>query len=193
MNLAATLTLYAYGTSEGVTKSWDTRGRGRKQDFKKWFGKSKVVDKQGKPLIVYHGSAPEGNEAALAKALGVKYEGRGGFLSPIKNDKYTVGRFFSSNSDVAKAYGPEVHEAYLKMEKPFVVDAKGEYYNDIPVPKEMRSWMVGDKAETDNIAEWAYKHGYDGVIVKNVLEPKKPIDNTHDYIVFNAKQIWEHK
>jgi len=30
MNLASTL-VYAYGTSEGVSKAWDTRGRGRKQ------------------------------------------------------------------------------------------------------------------------------------------------------------------
>src|SRR5882672_11593226 len=25
--------------------------------FKKWFGSSKVVDKDGKPLVVYHGSS----------------------------------------------------------------------------------------------------------------------------------------
>jgi hypothetical protein len=30
MNLAATIAIYGYGTSEGVTKSWDTRGRGQK-------------------------------------------------------------------------------------------------------------------------------------------------------------------
>ena len=30
MNLAATISVYGYGTSEGVVKEWDTRGRGRK-------------------------------------------------------------------------------------------------------------------------------------------------------------------
>jgi predicted kinase len=30
MNLHSVIDLYAYGTSEGVTKAWDTRGRGRK-------------------------------------------------------------------------------------------------------------------------------------------------------------------
>jgi hypothetical protein len=29
MNLASAIELYGYGTSEGVTKAWDTRGRGR--------------------------------------------------------------------------------------------------------------------------------------------------------------------
>lgn len=179
MNLAATTTLYAYGTSEGVTKSWDTRGRGRKQDFKKWFGNSKVVDKQGNPLVVYHGAAPAA---------------RGAWDRPVKNDKYTVGRYFSSHPEVAKAYGPEVHEAYLKMSKPFVVDAGDNFYDSIPVPKEMRKWVISSMktVETDNIAEWAYKHGYDGVIVRNVVEPKKPL-TADDYIIFNAKQIWEHK
>lgn len=33
MNLAKTVTLFAYGTHESVTKSWDTRGRGRR-----WHG-----------------------------------------------------------------------------------------------------------------------------------------------------------
>ena len=28
----------------------------KKNDFKSWFGNSKVVDKNGKPLVVYHGS-----------------------------------------------------------------------------------------------------------------------------------------
>lgn len=32
MNLASTIDLYAYGTSEGVSKAWDARGRGRKTD-----------------------------------------------------------------------------------------------------------------------------------------------------------------
>jgi predicted kinase len=34
MNLSTTITLHCYGTSEGVTKAWDTRGRGRKAPIK---------------------------------------------------------------------------------------------------------------------------------------------------------------
>jgi hypothetical protein len=35
VNLQSTISVFAYGTSEGVEKSWDTRGRGRKIDWKK--------------------------------------------------------------------------------------------------------------------------------------------------------------
>ena len=31
MNLQSSINLYGYGTSEGVTRAWDTRGRGRKE------------------------------------------------------------------------------------------------------------------------------------------------------------------
>ena len=34
-------------TKEDITKT---------KDFKDWFGDSKVVDKEGKPLVVYHGT-----------------------------------------------------------------------------------------------------------------------------------------
>jgi hypothetical protein len=43
MNLAATL-VYAYGTSEGVTKAWDTRGRSQKTDL------------DDKVKVFYHGT-----------------------------------------------------------------------------------------------------------------------------------------
>src|ERR1035441_9127960 len=39
MNLATTIELYGYGTSEGVEKSWDTRGRG--------IGSSTVMSRMG--------------------------------------------------------------------------------------------------------------------------------------------------
>lgn len=110
------------------------------------------------------------------------------FSREIRNDKYGVGRFFSSSPEVAAAYGPHVYEVYVVMKKPFVVDAKGEFYNSIAAPPEMRGWTYLDYIETDNIAEWASKNGYDGVIVKNVIEPKKPI-TADDYIVFNLNQI----
>lgn len=54
------------------------------RQFKRWFGKSKVVDKTGKPLVVYHGG-PSGINV---------------FRTSNSND--TGGAYFSSNENVAK-------------------------------------------------------------------------------------------
>ena len=65
--------------------------------FKRWFGKSKVVDADGNPLVVYHGTSS------------------GGFsvFDLSKIDKHHNGFFFASNRKVAESYGdgPELPSA----------------------------------------------------------------------------------
>lgn len=67
--------------------------------FKKWFGKSKVVDKTGKPLVVFHGTRGEIQQ-----------------FDPEKLGSYTgaesaqLGFFFSSDANVAATYPDGLHE-----------------------------------------------------------------------------------
>lgn len=123
-------------------------------EFKRWFGDSKVVDDNGDPLIVYHGGA----------------KGITSFNNP--DGRYKTGIFFTGDNDIAKAfgYGGQTYEVYLKLENPFVFDAGGNYYSAIPRPIEMEKFATTEKVDTDLVAEWAFKNGYDGVILKNVLE-----------------------
>lgn len=127
---------------------------------------------------------------AASKQIGPVYYGTyHQWTDDIPNNiKYGVGRFFSSDPLVAQAYGSFVYEAYLTMHKPFVVDAENNSYYSIPKPAAMKNWFVGDEVDTDSIAQYAYKHGYDGVIIKNVIELHHPVV-ANDYIVFNANQI----
>lgn len=81
-------------------------------NFKRWFGNSKVVDESGKPLIVYHGSNADFTIFDKAK---------------IAIDNLGTG-FYFSNEDIANSYanrrtqergGKEnTYAVYLKMEKP---------------------------------------------------------------------------
>jgi hypothetical protein len=79
------------------------------ENFYKWFGKSKVVDEKGEPLIVYHGSPAifkEFNHDLIGKHKGTS-EG--------------FGFYFTNNKNVAKGYnkdGGKLYEVYLKIEKP---------------------------------------------------------------------------
>ena len=38
-------------------------------NFKSWFGRSKIVDKSGKPLVVYHGSNSKFSSCFVIKFL----------------------------------------------------------------------------------------------------------------------------
>ena len=89
-------------------------------NFRRWFGNSKVVDKYGEPVSVYHGTADDFNAFSDTK-IG---KGDPGFLGR--------GFYFADNPYVAETYsrlrpGPQerVIEAYLSLQNPFNWGAKG--------------------------------------------------------------------
>jgi len=74
-------------------------------EFKRWFGDSKVVDAEGKPLVVYHGtSAPK--------------------FSRFKTGE--DGSFFTENPKVAEEFGYRLEPVYLSLKNPLVEDVKGQ-------------------------------------------------------------------
>jgi soluble cytochrome b562 len=87
-------------------------------EFKKWFGNSKVVDENGKPLVMYHGTSYDFSE-----------------FSNLKKDPYALfgpGFYFTDNTDVSSGYafpnsgffteGANVKPVYLKIENPLNMD-----------------------------------------------------------------------
>jgi hypothetical protein len=67
--------------------------------FKKWFGGSKVVDENGEPLVVYHGSGSNitsFNKEVLGSNTGAKSAMKGFFFTTEKN----VARSYSENGFV---------------------------------------------------------------------------------------------
>lgn len=154
--------------------------------FKRWFGKSKVVDEDGKPLVVYRGDRPD-------KTV---------FDGGLNTDNYIKGNiFFFDNPALAKFYtrhrhnwqiGPEklsekdgFYRAYLSMKKPLVVDAKGEGWTDIPKPEEFQDGGR-EGIQIDDLAVEARKKGYDGLIVKDVGDQA---GYGTQYVVFDPTQI----
>lgn len=121
--------------------------RARTPEFKKWFGKSKVVS-GGKPLVVYHGTeqdfeAPNGRFWATD--------------SPVIAETYASGRVNRS-----KGQGAAIMPAHLSLQNPLVVDADGLDWDSIR--------FRGAVVDTDDIADIAQKEGHDGVIIHNVFD-----------------------
>lgn len=83
------------------------------QNFKQWFGDwennpqdaSKVVDKNGYPLVVYHGSDSEFNEFKT-KFIGTHGTSRG------------QGFYFTSDKDFSGQFGENIKAFYLNIRKP---------------------------------------------------------------------------
>jgi len=75
--------------------------------FRNWFGDSKVVDENGEPLVVYHGTDRSFTEfSAEAERLPWNADG--------------VGHYFTSNPDRAAGYGLTVMPVYLRARNPKV-------------------------------------------------------------------------
>jgi hypothetical protein len=137
--------------------------------FKRWFGDSKVVDKNGRPLVVFHGSKQPFEAFDYS---------RWGFTDPGYAGK---GLYFIDAFGWAQAYAdidakpgdqPTVIAAYLRMENPLIV--KG--FEDIPgavagVPTMERAEEMQRRVRA---------LGCDGVIVKG---------SPSEYIVFDPRQI----
>jgi len=180
-----------YPTEEGVRNFW------------KWFGDSKVVDDQGRPMVVYHGSK-NGNinifDESLSRDIGIHF----------------------SEKDLSGKFGGNKYAVYLKIINPesiidiFSVDGSGYGVYSKQVPgaidtaldllsdqseklyelgkKVERSWV--DNKEFVNIKSKPYKafwkevlklaneEGVDGFEYNNRYE-----GGGNSYVVFNPNQI----
>jgi hypothetical protein len=103
------------------------------RNFYKWFGDSKVVDSQGRPLVVYHGTKAQFNEF-LGEKIGQSGTSEG------------VGFYFTNDKSIAAGYG-DVMSVYLKLEKPVYAYAQvfmaEDYDGDLDI-MEANAEMIRD-------------------------------------------------
>lgn len=108
------------------------------RQFQRWFGDSKVVDEDGKPLVVYHGTDAEFNVFDMSKGR-ANMDIQGAFFSPYELD--------------AQGYGENVKAYYLSIQNPA---DEGTAYKALNRFKGQNN--AGIKAR-----EYLQKQGYDGV------------------------------
>lgn len=94
-------------------------------NFWRWFGNSKVVDKDGKPLVVYHGTSSKFDTFDINKSG----KNTGTAI-------YGQGFYFTTDKEVAIKWGakrgePIVVSAYVKLENPNMVE-------ELEYPKDSR-------------------------------------------------------
>ena len=148
-------------------EAYDAQGKAdiNTPEFKEWFGDSKVVDKNGRPLVVYHGTNAEFDIFSKEKI------------------KRGTGFWFSSNKETSKEYG-DIKEFYLSVKNPidvnknrndfikFAKEAMPEIPNDVS-----EHYIISDALGSTAFKEYLQNKGYDAISLGN------------SYIVFNPNQI----
>jgi len=162
--------------------------------FKKWFGDSKVVDEDGKPLVVYHGGDKN------IKIFGNELE-KGLFF--FAREYSLASNYVGYNQDRAE---DTVHEIYLKVTNPLrirtVEDVRklaesigGEVGDDINHTydwnkEQYTEGLALSRITTTHrreIVDYAKSHGFDGIF--NIEQDIYGHDGGEGFIVFSPNQI----
>jgi len=139
-------------------------------EFREWFGDSQVVDENGDPLVVYHGSP----------------DVRGILKYGFRTDE---GAFFSSDRRVAETYADDSRAfdyqnaepfnaaVYLSIQNPMIVDAEGQHWRG-----------------TQGVVDAAREDGHDGVIIRNTIDEYNSREGeggivSDVYVVFEPGQV----
>jgi hypothetical protein len=145
-------------------------------EFKNWFGdwendadtSSKVVDKSGTPLIVYHGTSEKFDTFDKNKIGKNHWQSRGG-----SNDPNDGAIFFTDKKNSASHYAGKsgnVVKAYLNIKNP-LTESSIDYFGAVDKYDLNPSYYV----------KRAIENGHDGTIISS--------PNGSLYIVFNEDQI----
>jgi hypothetical protein len=136
---------------------------------------SKVVDENGEPLVVYHGTDSEFYEFDLNKQ-------RSGWLSK--------GFYFTKNEDEARDYGSNVFDVFLSVKNNFLVKGD-EPQNDGTIlwsaPAKKQILGQAKTSDFDDAANQLKKQSYDGIFNGDyivIFEPnqiKSATENNGDF------------
>lgn len=162
-------------------------------EFKRWFSGSKVVDADGKPLVVYHGTEKAGfsvfdpersGSNTGRKFKGFYFTGKMG-ASTYSGTKRDARIATAEEREFGEDTGPGNYPVYLSMQDPLEVDFNGQGW-DAEVDE-------GSFFGMDDVVRYAIDAGHDGVIARNIIDEGRHgqgygWDET-TYVVFKPEQI----
>lgn len=145
--------------------------------FKRWFEGSKVVDENGNPQVMYHGTPEDFTVFNTADRLA-----DGSARNPMNDN---IGAFFTSDRPDAEEFSARnasssaasnIHDVYLAIKNPLVFEDQAEF----------RSYL------RKNSREDMEKAGHDGIIINDVYEEDRAyeFDPDSDEYLNGPKTRW---
>ncbi len=143
--------------------------------FWEWFGNSKVIDKQTRPLIVYHGTPTPGFSSFKRQTGGWS----GGF-----------GFWFGSSVGIAKEFArkrfadkePGIIECYLSIQNPKAFYGWTDF---VEACRKTKKYDMGDMQKS--LRNSLVRKGYDGAVIFDSDTDRGGVRD--DWIAFYPEQI----
>ena len=147
--------------------------------FRKWFGDSKVVDADGKPLVVYHGTNQDFdafNPDNVGDNFGVDSEGffftdskirASGYADP-NSEFAAAGMGFDRNAEPRA--GANVMPVYLSIQNPLTLEAYTDaFYTNPAVEIDEQGISLTDYFDDnrDSVMDFVKRGGHDGVVFQH--------------------------
>lgn len=161
-------------------------------EFKNWFGESKVVDADGKPLTVYHGTRSPEDFNTFRTDSGHNY-GPGAYFTP--EARRASG--YAGENEGARAYS-----TYVKVEKPYIVQSDatvqdlGYKLRQDPANDALMQSLVSRYGDKNNVGNadvgnaWLRSQGYDGIIKqRNRYTENGYVPEVVEVVAFKPEQI----
>jgi hypothetical protein len=178
----------AASVTVATSTAFSRRGAPETPEFKRWFGDSKVVDADGNPLVVYHGTSRDVSNFGNGKTQTADDAPRAGFY--FTEDTRYAGLFASKN-------GGNIMPVYLSVKNP--VDLRegvsADLYRAIKgagyeraqelltkTPEDYWELLDGDRSLIDALESL----GHDGLRIK---EPEAFKSYPEAWIAFRTEQI----
>lgn len=142
----------------------------RTEAFKRWFEESMVVDENGEPLVLYHGSSQKFDKFDLSKV---------GSSSGANKDSGYFGKgfYFTPHQELAQKYGPVLYKSFLRINhiQIFGEEHGNVRFDDSPLPENIRDEVLKrykplqeekyrklKEAEEKSQGDWGYISTWDG-------------------------------
>lgn len=144
--------------------------------FKRWFGDSKVVDADGKPLVVYHGTAADFDAfdpSRTGEASDMGFYGPGSYFTsdPAAASRYAKRATWATGQD--RSDGGRLVPVYLSVQNPFITNE--EMLEDAELERIRRAGHDGI------ISNAAAAHGYIEYVAFRPEQIKSAIGNNGNF------------
>jgi hypothetical protein len=143
-------------------------------EFKRWFKNSKVVDSQGRPAVMYHGTSAPGNFDVFMKYGDIGHH----FGTP----RAASDRIMRKHNSTHTPRGGRIYPVYLSIQTPLETDDWMTWEPDkivqwmetkgiiSPDERESVAARSGKQKQAEVLRKLLKQHGYDGLRYANSTE-----------------------
>jgi hypothetical protein len=161
--------------------------------FKRWFDDSKVVDNEGRPLVLYHGTNADFSTFKVSD-IGIHFGPISAAEKRIADKDYWRKQLAGKGETVSEAEPQIIIPTYLSIKNPIRMKDVGDWANEDAVSDLIAEMVADDESFAaaydaadigDGIvAETLQRMGYDGIVYNNIGE-----GGGDSWIAFRPEQI----